>query len=136
MDAGEARHLKHELRTPINHIIGYSALLVEAAQDNGDTAFAAQATDIQSIADELRRTVEKVLVGSRDSLDQANIWGMRESVIPLIARISMKLQPTAGSYGIESYEEDLHRIRGATERLQTLLANVASPGRLDLSACN
>ncbi|MGH8471848.1 MAG: sensor histidine kinase, partial [Gammaproteobacteria bacterium] len=41
-----ASHLRHELRTPINHIIGYSELLLEEAEDSALKPFS---RDLQKI---------------------------------------------------------------------------------------
>jgi signal transduction histidine kinase len=35
MDRAALAHLRHEVRTPLNHIIGYSEMLQEEAQDRG-----------------------------------------------------------------------------------------------------
>ncbi len=40
-DRTNLSHLRHELRTPINHIVGYSELLIEETGDAGHAAYAA-----------------------------------------------------------------------------------------------
>lgn len=52
-------HMRHELRTPINGIIGYSELMLEDAEDNEDLA-------------ELAPDLEKILTAGRELLDQVN----------------------------------------------------------------
>jgi pimeloyl-ACP methyl ester carboxylesterase/DNA-binding response OmpR family regulator len=49
-----ARILRHELRTPVNHIIGYSEMLLEADELHG--------------ADEQRALLDRILVAGRDVL--------------------------------------------------------------------
>jgi sigma-B regulation protein RsbU (phosphoserine phosphatase) len=49
--AGDLHHLCHELRTPVNHIIGYSEILQEAAEDSGKTELL---PDLRRIGDAAR----------------------------------------------------------------------------------
>jgi signal transduction histidine kinase len=53
-------HLRHELRTPINHIIGYSELLLEEAKDSQLEPFTG---DLQKI-----HTAGKTLLGMINAL--------------------------------------------------------------------
>ncbi len=55
-----ASHLRHELRTPINHIIGYSELLLEEARDSALQPFSG---DFQKI-----HTAAKTLLGILNTL--------------------------------------------------------------------
>ncbi|MGH8489078.1 MAG: histidine kinase dimerization/phospho-acceptor domain-containing protein [Gammaproteobacteria bacterium] len=55
-----ASHLRHELRTPINHIIGYSELLLEEAKDSQLEPFTG---DLQKI-----HTAGKTLLGMLNAL--------------------------------------------------------------------
>jgi signal transduction histidine kinase len=38
IDRATLSHLRHELHTPLNHIIGYSEMLLEDAADDGNAA--------------------------------------------------------------------------------------------------
>ena len=54
-------HLRHELRTPINQIIGYSELLQEEAAEQGQEALVADLARITSAARRLLAVVEEGL---------------------------------------------------------------------------
>src|SRR5262245_15020218 len=47
------RYLKHELRTPINHIIGYAEMLLEDLTDRGDAQERAAVETMHTIGKEL-----------------------------------------------------------------------------------
>lgn len=53
--------MSHELRTPLNAVIGYSQMLLEDAQDEGDTATAADLEKIHGAGHHLLRLVNEVL---------------------------------------------------------------------------
>src|SRR5258708_8805751 len=50
------KHLRHELRTPINHVLGYTELLLEECQDSGEAKY--------------RTALEELNRGGRVLLDQ------------------------------------------------------------------
>jgi signal transduction histidine kinase len=116
-----ARNLKHELRTPVNHIIGYSALLQESAQDAGDDLFALQVSEIHAIGTELNRVIERNLLFSEHSVQAENVTAIREAVTPLIRKIIQKLPSSSSVLADDSYMADIRRIQSALERLQSLL---------------
>src|SRR5688500_12035523 len=55
------RGLRHELRTPINHIIGYSELLLEVAAEQGHAALLADLEKIRLAGAELGALVNESL---------------------------------------------------------------------------
>ena len=48
MSPEEIRELRHELRTPVNHLIGYSELLLE--EEDVDAAMVARLESVRSVA--------------------------------------------------------------------------------------
>lgn len=122
----EVRNLKHELRTPVNHIVGYSALLLESAQDAGNDALTRRAHEIQSIGGELHMVVEGILIHSQRTLRVENIAAILDALAPLNARVEENLSQNAASTMDEPFLKDLQRIRGAIHRLQSLLEGIAS----------
>jgi adenylate cyclase len=54
VNAEEARQLRHELRTPVNHLIGYSELLLE----EGDSLSAAERTLLETLCAQAREVLE------------------------------------------------------------------------------
>ena len=54
-------NLRHELRTPINAIIGYSEMLLEDAANQGDERLSADLQKIQTAGSQLLARVNEIL---------------------------------------------------------------------------
>ncbi|MFM8715269.1 MAG: histidine kinase dimerization/phospho-acceptor domain-containing protein, partial [Spartobacteria bacterium] len=54
--------LRHDLRTPVNHIIGYSEMLLEDAEEDANESSAADLKKIRSAAQELLEVINTRLV--------------------------------------------------------------------------
>lgn len=121
MDPEEIRHLKHELRTPINHIVGYSSLLLEIAQDERDDELANTSSSINQIAEHLAKAVLMALStpGGNISSDQLNT--LQQMVMPLIDKLTNLIRHDPYPIGFASHLEDLDRIRSAVDRLRKLV---------------
>ena len=59
--------LRHDLRTPINAILGYSEILMEDARDRGDTVVLPDLEKIHAAGDELLALVNDVLANEKIS---------------------------------------------------------------------
>ena len=53
--------MSHELRTPLNAVIGYSQILLEDAEDEGDSESIADLTKIHSAGQHLLKLVNEIL---------------------------------------------------------------------------
>jgi CheY-like chemotaxis protein len=118
------RQLRHELRTPINHILSYAELLREEAQDLGLAEFV-------TALDEITLTGKQTLTLINDLLDltgrEANAAippEVRDSIdnyLKAIVKRTAILQENAKSRGQENLIPDLQRIETAAERLLLLI---------------
>src|SRR3954447_23137721 len=84
----ELKHFRHDLRTPINHILGYTEMLVEDAEEIGVTAFAPE--------------IRKLNAGGRALL---------ELIVSFLGEGSGTVMPDQ----LEAFEE---RLRGRAEALR------------------
>ncbi len=121
MADAQARNLRHELRTPINHIVGYAELLLEEPGIPSDLEAALKricemARDslgtISSIVDEARAVAPDAL----DSL-RATVDGISGAVSEATALAN------------EATRADIARIRDATATLQSLVGDLRTPAR-------
>lgn len=62
MSAGDLARLRHDLRTPVNHILGYSGLLAEELEDSGT----GRPADLDKIESAARRILEIIDTGLAD----------------------------------------------------------------------
>ena len=120
MGRDNARSLKHDLRTPVNHILGYVSLIAETADDTGDESFSRQIEEIRILANEINKEIERALLAST-SIGLQDIEAMRNSVSPLITRLMNGLDVTSTPRMDDSSLADFARIRSAAGRLQALL---------------
>jgi signal transduction histidine kinase len=77
----DLHQLCHDLRTPVNHIVGYSEMLQEQAEESGQTRFAPDLQKIHSAAMNWLALMEEYLIppetmalsDSRESIDAARV---------------------------------------------------------------
>jgi signal transduction histidine kinase len=123
VDAGDSAAmpvtlLKHELRTPINHIIGYSEILLEDL----DTPRADRVARIRQIARELASVIDTVLSPARlnggTTVSRESLLELRRVVEEAAARIrTIDVASGRADLPLEC-RSDLERIEEATVRLQ------------------
>lgn len=125
MNAERLRHLKHDLRTPVNHIIGYSELLAETADDAGDSTVAEIAKRIHANGHVLSRLLERNLAVAADEMDDKYMDTLRSSVRPVIEQTLAVLRSTPVLLVTNIYTQDAERIRQAATQLSLLMRSDA-----------
>ena len=137
-------HLRHELRTPVNAILGYSEMLQEDAGDLPPVWREGLAT--------LRHLGRQILDGINDLLGSSRAEAAGEDLRTVldVARAGLvgpacqvvatcaALFGEAAVHGLGHLGNDLERIRTAGESLQALLDAAAAPpapGRFSTTIC-
>jgi signal transduction histidine kinase len=121
MNCDHLRELKHELRTPVNHILGYSELLLETADDFGDNTVAVLARSIRARGQLLARLLEATLLSQTGEInDKRN--ELRSRVGPVIQDILAVSGSPLEMPSLTSYGQDLERIRLAAYKLMALVS--------------
>jgi adenylate cyclase len=135
MSIGPAAQLRHDLRTPLNHIIGYAEILLEEMEGRDRPALAAGLGTLRADARELLGLLNTVLAQS--GTGPPDLAAARGALIALLERIrsaAAALRGEAAESGGGSLVPDIDRIHAAAERLATLLdlgsgpIEAASPG--------
>src|SRR5438132_544419 len=67
IESGDLAHLRHELRTPVNHILGYAEILIEDAAQRNLQAFVPAFEQIRDDGHRLLASIQKAL-GPQESL--------------------------------------------------------------------
>ena len=101
MSASDSRaplsHLRHDLRTPINQILGYSELLLEETADAGHTVYDADLQKIRHAAKTLLNLINENLTDERVSLVGAVVDRGAETAAPFPFAASRPPQAPATS---------------------------------------
>lgn len=125
-------NMSHELRTPMNAIIGYSEMLVEEAEDLGQTSFLSDLNKIQGAGKHLLELINDVLDLSKIESGKMTIFCEDIEISAMVADIASTVMPlvqknrntltTELSPDIGIMHSDLTKIR---QSLFNLLSNAA-----------
>jgi signal transduction histidine kinase len=123
MSTEEIRKFKHELRTPMNHIIGYSELLMETADDEGETSISQRAQAIHGYGRSLASIIDRQLAGMNDERTDIS-FALRTSAMPVISAI---IESASGrDHADPAWERDFARIEAATQRLINIIDHIGT----------
>jgi class 3 adenylate cyclase len=114
------RGLRHELRTPINHIVGYSELLLEVAEERSHTALLADLGKVRAAGAELGALVNESLDAARLQTalpDTVSLSRDLRTPLNTIVGYSELLEEEAEEGGYADLLPDLQRIRSAGRQL-------------------
>jgi DNA-binding response OmpR family regulator len=124
-------HARHELRTPVNAILGYSEMLLEETEAGADPLFPQGLQQIQSLGQQILAAIQTHL-GEASAADRHGLsldflasqvrqalWSPTQAVLRHCEQL---LKETAAG-NQEEAQSDLLRIQTAAQRLLTLLQN-------------
>ncbi len=117
------RSVRHELRTPVNHILSYGQLLIEDAEQSGPESFVAELRKIQEAGREALTIIGAMLDAAPGDAVAArtystNLFSLMESVEQRV----MQLRRYVLEDGNETAAADLDRIATGARRLVAILA--------------
>ncbi len=129
--------LKHEFRTPLNHIIGYCEMLLEEAGDGSGRQFIAELEEIHGLGRRLVATVNDLFDPVKsDAYKTDAALVERELRAPLrqIAEGAKNLQRAAAGLGAESFVSDSEKIAAAAGELLRLSSEHFAGAQMELGA--
>ncbi|GEM_PF-1842074 len=116
-------NIRHDLRTPINHILGYSEMLQEDAEDMGQADFIPDLQNIHSSGKHLLLLINDMLDTSNIDAGKMNMeqvrHGLDAPLNQLIGCIEILLKK-AKDKGQADFIPDLEKIQAATNHFITL----------------
>ena len=114
-----ARQARHELRTPVNHILSYARLVLEEADELGlDEAIEAHLDTLQAAGHQALTLIDALLERSGPAEQQA-----LRALAERIAEQAARLREMVLSAGHEQAAEDVGRIAEAAARLVALVSD-------------
>ena len=120
----EPARLRHELVTPVNHLVGYAELLIDEAEARGRHELLPGLTRLLGHSREVLARIDAALAPAESrgyAADRLHQTLDRIVVEGAILRVLVGLDQ-------EVFDADLEKIRGATQRLRGLIER-AFPGR-------
>lgn len=93
--------MSHELRTPLNAVIGYSQILLEDAEDEGDSQSIADLNKIHSAGQHLLKLVNEVLDLSKIEAGKMELDLEETDLTTLLGEIVHSHRPSASNNGNE-----------------------------------
>jgi DNA-binding response OmpR family regulator len=136
-------HARHELRTPVNGIIGYSEMLLEDAEGLDEATFLHELGQIRDLGQQLLTGINKALDAARLEAPEAlTLTALAEEAkarlqepCRQVLRLCAKLLEEAQEPALTSFRPDLQRVGTAGAQLLALLddpfgqplASVAAP---------
>ncbi|HXV85345.1 MAG TPA: response regulator, partial [Gemmatimonadales bacterium] len=113
--------LRHDLRTPINHIVGYAEMMLEDLQAPEHAAPRAALETAIAAAREALRSISAVLAPSRESVEASELASLYATLAApqqrIVEAVQSLLQATGGP-PTPGFTADLHRILEAAARLR------------------
>ncbi len=135
-DTGPLRYadlaeLRHNLRTPVNHVMGYTEMLMEDAAESGQDGTKKALAEIRSAAHLALGQINEKL-GNREEVERGRLKELCESLQPLVDRIGNSvslIKPSANP----DWHADLERIDSAARSMIRLLGEGKAPNWSDES---
>jgi CheY-like chemotaxis protein len=135
LTTGEITELRHELRTPVNHIVGYAEMLLEDAEADGRADRRIALQDVLGAARDVLGLIGGALPATSDRVSALEISALYEALRAPQARIIQaadRLRSIDGDAGDVQYAEDVTKILRAAERLVAVAdGDVAEPQDAD-----
>jgi signal transduction histidine kinase/CheY-like chemotaxis protein len=121
-------NMSHELRTPLNAIIGYSEMLVEEAEDAGETALVPDLQKIHTAGKHLLGLINEVLDLSKIEAGKMEIYREAFDVGQMVESVAATIQPLADRKGNRLRVEatDLGTMNSDVTKVRQMLFNFLS----------
>jgi DNA-binding NarL/FixJ family response regulator len=129
-DSAEMSEIRHELRTHLNHIVGYSEMIMEEADDVRWAAGRRAMEDIIEISQELTESISNIIryldSGDRDHCAEA-INSAAQPLVYRITRLADQASTGAGSAGHQEMKDDASRVVHACKNITECFGNGLRP---------
>jgi len=124
-ETNQQRHISHELRTPMNHIIGYSELLIEEAEDLHNSAAVALLQQVRMAGKQIIGRLNEAFT-NRSLPIHIPLNGARDELRQMVEAISV-LTAQLRDFMPEDLRVDLVKIETAGDNFLKLIEKFSSP---------
>lgn len=114
------RRLRHDLRTPVNHILGYSQLLIEDAQESSNGRGTSQLSQIADLGQSILRQIEAALPTPEPDNPEEAVMELRRTLRPGVDEIKRSVLGLDFAEGSSQFS-DRQRLLQAAAKLATFV---------------
>jgi class 3 adenylate cyclase/CheY-like chemotaxis protein len=115
---------RHNLRTPINHILGYSEMLMEDAEDQGKLQLLDDFRQIVEDGKLALAIINGALTPATNEVCEPELRAMHDALLAPVNQILARVR----RFEPQLASPDLVKIRTAAERLLTMSSEILAPG--------
>ena len=125
-DLGVLAHARHDLRTPLGHIIGYSEMLLEEVEDGGDAAFVEELRRLHRDARQLLGRLNDLLAAPASGVAAPALGSLLKQLVgptealTVVTETAKRAVPADAS---EALRADLDKVASAASHLLDLLVH-------------
>ncbi len=120
---GAMQTIRHELRTPVNHIIGFSEMLLEEASDLDAPACYDDLHHVVMAGRQILAAITEILAGSDIAVRDSDLRALHGRIAPYLGEIGVvcaELITVAEAESHPQFVADLHKIAAAARQLDRL----------------
>jgi adenylate cyclase len=124
IDEEVLKRLRHDLRTPLNQIIGYTEMLVESAGENAPAVLTEDLHRLNTAASQILAILNEGLAPWKVESGKVDLAGLRRNLLgPINSVIGYRdlCEETARTYGLDETVSDLEKIGQAARHLRKLI---------------
>ncbi|HEX4996827.1 MAG TPA: diguanylate cyclase [Terriglobia bacterium] len=124
--AGSIAHLRHELRTPVNHILGFSELLIEEANERNLQSYVPALERIRDGGNELLERIQEALGDRQGDLSELDMTGLMSSLRDRAAEFLGQAEALRNRI-VTGHEQTLEEVDVIADALRNLMKFSTDP---------
>ena len=129
--AAAASQLRHDLITPVNHILGFTELLIEEAEERGRGHLVDRLGSVRSLGKQVLEGIDHALTLASEVGLNADLAGLGQALLGPCGRITETCDDIEDSVGQATdrafFLGDLAKIRDAAARLAAIAGRLSEP---------
>ncbi|MBK9167678.1 MAG: response regulator [Bryobacterales bacterium] len=116
--------LRHNLRTPVNHILGYSEMMIEDAADEGREEIVRDLRRVHDDGQQVLAVINSLLAPASNAIGETELSALQLHLQGPLQQMLARLAALA-KQAPEGMREDLSKVRAAVERLGRMVREAA-----------
>jgi signal transduction histidine kinase len=125
--SGEAlRRFRHDLRTPLNHIIGFAEIMIDDAEDHGRPEPVAALRRIRAGGYDLLALLQREFAPEIQSMQQGDMKAAEQAIVPRLEEVLKDCAELEATGVFRDLPEDLDQLRTISAALRSMAEMLAA----------